>query len=478
MDKELIAQKAHDIKNKLDLLALINEVKASEIGDKAYPISMRQLNFHCNPNRLYNRYIIYKIPKKTGGFRSIYAPNAGLKNVQMWLNRIFEAIYTPSDYAMGFATGRNVAKNAAKHTGKNYVFNIDLKDFFPSIQQARVWKRLQLAPFNFPQEVANILAGLCCVSKPNENKELEYFLPQGAPTSPLLTNAICDTLDRRLAGLAKRFGLDYSRYADDITFSSMHNVYAENGEFMTELKRIIEDQHFTINDKKTRLQKKGSRQEVTGLIVCDKVNTTRRYDKEIRSLLYIWERYGYSVAFSRFYPRYKAEKGHVKKGNPELMNVLSGKLLYLKMVKGEDDSTYKRLNTTFERLVNELNGNKANFEDTGLSFIETHSISGFEKLHGCTVEISRAENGNWQAWFFRNEKKQWVRVSSLIDEIDKKKLDISWCERDKRKFYLIHYRMSKRTQELSMPKKVTPDDILSTLYNSNFDLNTLINDGN
>jgi retron-type reverse transcriptase len=144
---------------------------------------------------------------------------------------------------------------------------------------------------------------------------------------------ICDTLDRRLAGLAKRFGLHYSRYADDITFSSMHYVYAKNGEFRKELIRIIKSQGFTINEEKTRLQKRGSRQEVTGIVVSErKLNVAKKYVREIRSLLYIWEKYGYSVAMSRFLPKYKLEKGHVKKGNPDLINVLEGKLLYLKMV--------------------------------------------------------------------------------------------------------------------------------------------------
>ena len=109
------------------------------------------------------------------------------------------------------------------------VFNTDLENFFPSIEQPRVWKRFQLKPFNFKQPIANILAGLCCIKEKNEDGTVKYVVPQGAPTSPLITNAICDTLDCRLSGLARRFNLHYSRYADDITFSSMHNVYKEDG---------------------------------------------------------------------------------------------------------------------------------------------------------------------------------------------------------------------------------------------------------
>lgn len=146
-----------------------------------------------------------------------------------YVNEVFKAVYSPSDYAMGFTEQRSVVTNANVHKGQNYILNIDLKDFFPSIEQPRIWKRLQLKPFNFPIPVANVLAGMCSMK---ETRTLEdgtkkdfYVLPQGAPTSPIITNMICDTLDRRLAGLAKRFGLHYTRYADDITFSSMHNVY-------------------------------------------------------------------------------------------------------------------------------------------------------------------------------------------------------------------------------------------------------------
>ncbi|MGM9795081.1 MAG: hypothetical protein ACI3ZZ_02520 [Candidatus Aphodosoma sp.] len=131
---------------------------------------------------------------------------------------------------------------------------------------------------------------------------------------------VCDKLDRRLAGLAKRFGLKYSRYADDITFSSMHNVYQPDSEFIIELKRIIEDQGFVMTEKITRLQKLGSRQEVTGIIVSEKLiivseklNVTQKYVHDIRNILYIWDRYGFDDAYNKFFPKYNADKGHVKK---------------------------------------------------------------------------------------------------------------------------------------------------------------------
>ena len=109
----------------------------------------------------------------------------------------------------------------------------------------------------------------------------------------------------------------------------MHNVYQKNGDFRKELQRIIKDQGFTINESKTRLQIRGSKQEVTGIIVCDKLNVTQKYVREIRNILYMWDRYGYNIAYGKFFPKYKEEKGHVKKGNPDLINVIDGKLMYL-----------------------------------------------------------------------------------------------------------------------------------------------------
>ena len=348
------------MESKEDLLSLLNQLKQDEMrdagmSDKFHPFTMKLLNYYCNPNNTFHRYKQFNIKKKSGGLRQITAPrNASFMLMLRYVNEVFKAIYTPSEYAMGFAEGRSVVTNASAHKSQNYVFNIDLKDFFPSIAQARVWKRLQLEPLCLKRPIANLLAGLCAMKVEAAGGGAKYILPQGAPTSPVLTNMICDTLDRRLSGLARRFGLRYTRYADDITFSSMHNVYHESGEFRQELKRIIEDQGFTINEAKTRLQKLGARQEVTGIIVSDKLNVTQKYVRDIRNLLYIWGKYGYGVATDRFLTKYWREKGDIKKGNPNMVNVLSGKLMYLKMVKGDADSVYLRLKSKFDRLVEKL----------------------------------------------------------------------------------------------------------------------------
>lgn len=349
MDKKSIASRARKMRDKADLLSLINILVKKELGEEhAFVFSESQLNYYCNPNNT-RRYTNFPILKKSGGYRLISAPNKRLKHILYYVNTILKAMYQPSEYAMGFVEGRSVVDNARKHTRKNYVFNIDLENFFSSIEKARVWARLQLKPFFFPRKIADIIAGLCCIKITSDGVD-RYVLPQGAPTSPLLTNAICDNLDKKLAKLARRYNLTYTRYADDITFSSPHNVYKNDGDFRKELSRIIDGQHFKINTNKTRLQKRDMRQEVTGLVVNDKVNITRHYVNELRNILYIWKKYGHDEASNRFNAYYKDRKGHVKKGVPLMENVISGKLQYLKMVKGDEDNVYITLQSCFDKL--------------------------------------------------------------------------------------------------------------------------------
>ncbi len=390
MKQAIIQQRAASMQTKEDFLNLLNDIVKDELGkEDAFSFSLKQISYFCNPNNVRGRYRHFSIPKKSGGKRNIAAPCKGLRHILYYVNIILKAVYRPSEYAMGFVEGRNVVDNAVRHLGQNYVFNTDLENFFPSIEQARVWKRFQLRPFNFPKPIANILAGLCCIREKNEDGTVKYVLPQGAPTSPLITNAICDTLDRRLSGLAHHLGLHYSRYADDITFSSMHNVYQETGEFRRELKRIIEGQNFRMNEAKTRTQKIGSRQEVTGLTVGTKVNTSHAYVAEIRNILHIWEKYGYNDAFKRFYPKYKESKGRSKKGEPMLENVLYGKLQYLRMVKGSKDPVYVALQRRYDRLTSPIDLEK----EKQLDYLRSFTIAEFEEIIGSPLKYDISKQG-------------------------------------------------------------------------------------
>ena len=383
MEKQDIYTRSQSLKTVEDLAKLLNEIKLDEFGSAKYKITDEQLLHFANV-KIPKRYKTFQIRKKSGGLREINAPCYQLGILLYIINIVLKAIYVPNPSVMGFTEGRSVVDNAKMHVGHHYVFNIDLKNFFPSIPQARVWARLQLPPFNFTKEIANVIAGLCCHTDAEKNA---CVLPQGAATSPLLTNAICDKLDRRMRGVAKRFGLHYSRYADDMTFSSMHNVYLENSDFRVEIKRIIEEQGFTMNDDKTRLLRDGARQEVTGLTVNSIVNVSRKYISDLRWLLHVWEMEGYAKAYSKFYPKYKKEKGYIKKGEPVMENVIGGKLNYLRMVRGANNVAYQKLQTRYNKLQQLIFVDDETDSKTSYVYVQPYKMVDFIADFSTTVTL-------------------------------------------------------------------------------------------
>lgn len=452
MERQEIQQRASKLNTALDLVHLLNEIKFDALGEKSYPFQEKQITFYCNPRRTERkRYINFTIPKKSGGERIISAPVRGLKSILFSVNTLLQALYEPSKYAMGFAPGRSVVDNAKVHIGQRYIYNIDLKDFFPSIDKSRVWKRLTLPPFNFDGKMADIIAGLCSM-RIDENGKERYVLPQGAPTSPILTNAICDTLDRRLGAVAKRFGMRYSRYADDITFSSMHYVYGKDGEFMKELQRIIREQNFAINESKTRLQITGGRQEVTGIIVSDKINVTQKYARELKTILHIWGKYGYMAARESYIKAHSANSVATKQSCfPKLELVLAGKLQYMKMVKGAEDAVYQALLTKFNALLAKTT-NKIDFavdNNKDIAYLQTMTRKQFEEELHANVVI---DANNRSAAFVLGEQERNIVVSksiapetltALVDSDAKEwnKYNISLCENQKAQFYLLHKKL-------------------------------------
>jgi RNA-directed DNA polymerase len=368
-----------------DFLHVIHEVQKLLQTDKIYKVTLSDLlKFHNNEHTevLYRKFVI---KKKSGGSRVINAPNEKLLIFQQALGFILQSVFNPHQAAYGFIWNKSICGNAQKHVGKRYVYNIDLQDFFPSIIQGRVYKCLTLKPFDLYKikingesydfsekyddtSLASLIANLCTALIKYEvlgfNQSVSIMtkraLPQGAPTSPILTNIVCQRLDFILSGVAKRFGLEYTRYVDDITFSSMHNVYKTDSEFIKELIRVIKEQGFRINASKTRLQKHGYRQEVTGLVVNEKVNVTKRFVKQIRMWLYYWESYGYERASEFFRKDYCLDRSHSKAKwkKVKMLNVVGGKIEYLGMVKGKDNSTYKMLKIRYDRLIG--NRNKIN----------------------------------------------------------------------------------------------------------------------
>ena len=345
---EEIRERWPHIKTKESLLSILNVALILLYGRDARKLTLRMLNYYAYSSHNKKRYVTFQVPKKKKGeFRTIDAPCAGLKMIQRALNLIFQTIYTPHEAAMGFVPQRSVVTNARVHMGQKYVYNIDLKDFFPSITSGRLFKRLQVAPFCMDKKMASIVTDLCCYT----NADGKNVLPQGAPTSPTITNFISEHLDRKLSKLARAYGMRYTRYADDITFSCSSNMFAEDGKFCKSLRNIIEnEEHFKINTDKTRLCHCGERQEVTGLTVNERTNVTRKYVKQIRLFLHIWEAKGLPEAQRFFEKHYTPKTTRPNVGIPHIENVITGKLLYLKMVVGKDNNNYTKLYTRFDFL--------------------------------------------------------------------------------------------------------------------------------
>lgn len=378
MTDAAIKARFKNVGNRFDLLCLLNDIKAEEFGPD-YPFTIDQLNHFCNSAGNARHYHVFRIPKKSGGTRTIYAPSGMLKNLLRCTNILLQGISHPSDAAMGFRSGRSVVDNASAHCNRLYVFNSDLKDFFPSISKNRVRAALKCV-HGMDEKIADALANLCCVRDADSGKD---FLPQGSPASPCLTNIVCGQLDAHLCALARRFGCTYTRYADDMTFSSNRSLYSPTGNFMREFRLIVSKNGFEINERKTRCQKTGSRQEVTGLVVGQKVNVSKKYVHDLRCILHIWERHGVSDAVSKYVTAHPDEgRGRLKTSS--FKAAIRGKLNYLRMVKGEDDSTFVKLWERFEKLCQAEKKKRSG----SIELISVSKIPHFEKIHGCTVTFN------------------------------------------------------------------------------------------
>lgn len=443
--------KAKNIKTPGDLLDLINRIRKTENkGFKHEPLTAKGLARYSNHKTKAKRYRTFYIPKKSGGKREINAPMSKL-NAFLWpINLILQSIYEPKACVMGFTHGRSVVDNAKVHLGQNYILNLDLENFFTSIREARVWKRLQLPPFNFPADVASKIAALCSTQVVKEDGSVDYVLPQGAPTSPILTNIICEKLDRRLLGVAERFNLRYTRYADDITFSSMHSVLSIGGEAYNEIVNVINEQGFSLNEKKTRLLKKGSRQEVTGLILSEKVNAPRKYIEELDVILYVWKKFGYDKAYAKLLS-FRSQKAYQRKGMISLESVISGKLNYLKMVKGEKDKVYIKYASEFAALTQK----KQPQSTQGLYYLATYKVADFETLFNTSIRVE-SNGGSLRVKLCLNNVENTVRLTMAArKDISQAKivsgsLLISLC-RDTGLFWLIH----KREPEIKTERVLT-----------------------
>jgi RNA-directed DNA polymerase len=317
-------------------------------------LDYRRLAHHIYHVPTEQKYKTFTLPKKTGGERTISTPVSALKIIQWKLNQILTAVYEVKPSAHGFVPGKNIVTNAKAHAGKRFVLNLDLADFFGSVNFGRVRGLFMATPYNLPARVATVLAQICC----HEDK-----LPQGAPTSPIITNMLCAKMDSQLQRLAKECRATYTRYADDITFSTTLKEFPEALAYAIETEEgdklllgdrllgIIADNGFNINEKKVRLQVRGNHQEVTGLTTNKFPNVRRTYVRQIRAMLHAWAKFGLEAAEKEYREKYASKSRLTSKGDINFKQVLKGKIEFLGMVKGKNDLTYSKFSKSYFNLA-------------------------------------------------------------------------------------------------------------------------------
>ncbi len=268
---------------------------------KALGLELGQLRFLAYDREVstVTQYRRFKIPKRTGGERLISAPRRRLKAAQHWVLAHVLSKVPVSDHAHGFRESRSIVTNARPHVGASAIVNVDLRDFFPTVTYRRI-KGL-FRKLGYCEEVATLL-GLLCSEADTVQTELDgvtYFvaqgtrhLPQGAPTSPAITNLLCRKLDVRLSAFARKQGLNYTRYADDLTLSAPPGVELNAGAVLAVLGKVVKGEGFTVHPDKISIKRRGRRQEVTGIVVNERLSVDRRTLRRFRAFLYQLEKDG------------------------------------------------------------------------------------------------------------------------------------------------------------------------------------------
>lgn len=251
-----------------------------------------------------SHYREFKLKKRKGGFRKITVPYPALLECQRWIYKNLLSKVKISHYAHGFSKKKSIITNARIHVGQRHLLKIDLKDYFPSIKKSRV-----IAMFynlGYSTEVAFYLASICCKND---------CLPQGAPSSPIISNIISKSLDNRLYELCKKFDIRYTRYADDLTFSGDRIPVR----FIEYIKQIVETESFEINESKTQLHKKSGKRIITGVAVnSDTIKAPKKYKRKLFQKLHYIEKYGLV-----------SHRIKLKIRNPNYLEALIGQLNYV-----------------------------------------------------------------------------------------------------------------------------------------------------
>jgi RNA-directed DNA polymerase len=287
-------------------------------------------------------YKVFYIPKRDGSKRKIQFPNKKLKAIQAWILRNILDKFEPTEYATAYKSGSNILDNTTPHINNRYFLLLDMEDFFPSITENRVKRIFSLMGYN--NRASNILAALCTVEK---------NLPQGAVTSPAISNLIASQLDRRLGGYTSKRNIVYTRYADDLTFSTNNPTSLRKA--FPRIKKIINTEHFVVNERKTKFVGPRRRAKITGLIKSGSSPSFRIGNEKKHEMRGVFYRY---FKFGDLPERYRTA------------NSLFGWLCHIKSVDVESFNYFAKYIERLRRTFPETIPNDAFFGD-GISLAST-----------------------------------------------------------------------------------------------------------
>lgn len=264
-------------------------------------------------NNVENNYKVYKIKKRSHGYRTIYAPNKTLKYIQRQiLNNILNN-KSISKYATAYHKGISLRDNAIPHINKDLVLKLDIKNFFESISFGDVYNAC-FAIDSFPKSVGMLLTYLCTYSD---------HLTQGSPTSSYISNLVMKKFDEELGSWCEENDISYTRYSDDMTFSGCFNP----SEIIIKVKKMLHKLSLELNDKKVHVIYKSARQDVTGITVNEKVQVNIKYRKDIRKEIYYIRKFGLNSHL---------ERCNIKSNENKYLDTLYGKILYILQINSND----------------------------------------------------------------------------------------------------------------------------------------------
>lgn len=333
-----------------DLIRKFHALKTDADVADLLEVPTAQLRFILFEGKSRYPYRQFVIPKKNGTDRVIDAPHDTIRILQRKLLRVLRLVARPHGASYGFVVDRSIVTNATPHIHKAQILNLDLENFFPSINFGRVQHLFTSIPFGVGYSAATVLAQLCCK---------DGSLPQGAPTSPIVANMICYRLDGELKKLAIDKKWFYTRYADDITFSTWSNALpmqlatrGADGSVTAgdEVRRIIESNWFKINEAKVRLQTRQERQVVTGLSVNQFPNVERSFIRTTRAMIANYRLHG--AVWSQ--KKLSEKRGPSQRPVPAVETVIRGRLAFISMVRGSDDPTYIKLQCLANEVISEI----------------------------------------------------------------------------------------------------------------------------